>query len=194
MEKCCGADTADLCQIVICNSRDKCCGDSDTSEPAICWALWESTEKAETWSGGSCCSAESRAPSRDSIDSNCCSKASGGCDSERKSDAIARSTTTHSDPESSGFHQDCSEHSSPKQAGTRCQWCCCCPLRPVRVPEPQPTPVAQRPSSEREMARDNEKSGDIQILRLTGQRSIRHCHAFLPCSCDTQAVLCVWRE
>ena len=75
-----------------------------------------------------------------------------------------------------------------------CEWCCCCPMCPMPVPEPPPARVNHRSSLEKEKADCQAMARRIEPPPIT-VLAIAH-PMLLPIIPEQswQAVLCVWRE
>jgi len=209
LEKCCGAGARleELCPVVVCESEVTCGADSDPAcARDICCKVQVETEQKPTCEiSGVCCgkaplsSAALQSTQKASIcksesESACCTVSTICQPTELKSAAPSTETESPKPDSSQDTEQTCDEHSSPSKGQLNCEWCCCCPVRPTRVPDPPQTPVAQRPSNEKTKVESTSAGVRIVVNVLSPVRlDLDAVNVTIP-SNDRQAILCIWRE
>jgi hypothetical protein len=73
-----------------------------------------------------------------------------------------------------------------------CLWCVCCPMGRPKPPVPQPPPVVQRPTSEKEKVKDDATCGRLD-LPPSAAPQLTFANQDPPLPPDSrQAMLCVW--
>jgi len=192
LEECCGAGdrVAEFCRIAERTCDDAGCGDRGAVSPGGCCSDDEPDASQFDCGGGRC--TEEAEESREESPESCCTSTScsdeSTCDDEDSSSSCA---VAHADNSVEMTGDACPAHSSSKCA-LQCLLCCCCPLRPVRLPQPQPTPVTQRTSLEKEKVLEDAPPVAVQPNVQRPHRALRDFPP-IPMTCSTrQAVLCVW--
>jgi hypothetical protein len=94
----------------------------------------------------------------------------------------------------SGDAKPDSNRPSSDSRGFICVWCCCCPLRPIRVPEPPQARVIERSSDERIKVRADTRICRLEAKETAPAQRVRSTFAIPVPSDARQAILCVWRE
>lgn len=193
LEKCCGAGdlVGEFCQIKIDDCGDACREAADATRSSGCCSDDEPVASQSTCGGGNCTS-EAQGFSKDESESCCEStlcadepSSSVDCSPDSPAVAMDRAGLERTVPA-------CSAHTSPGKGAMECLWCCCCPLRPVRLPHPQPTPVTQRSTLEKVKVEREAEPGSIQTHVQTPPLLFRDA-PIIPLPCSTrQAILCVW--
>lgn len=195
LEKCCGAAerVREFCPDLDCNSGDTCREDRTAAGHATCCsANDESAEPAASDGEGTCCSVMPRETPEETNESCCGSTSCGGekAGTETKSNSAWRDASPNYEP--SRTRPSCSTHSRAGQGLMQCLWCCCCPLRPIRLPEPQPTPVTQRSTLEKVKALEDAIPIAFQSIIQPPRRDIRESVEIPRASSTRQAILCIW--
>lgn len=155
--------------------------DVDSVDVVTCCSATPSGEiPAEKSTPTSCCSATLE------VETPSCSEASStGCCGEDEA-------AEQPEPDVASY---CPDHSAAGAKPLTCDWCCCCPVRPIRVPvPPQPAPAAQRSSLEKvhttqAIADYSTAAASIHSAPFAGKLTP------VPLTASSrQSVLCVWRE
>ncbi len=180
---------------------DACCGAGDRLEEFCAITCDDATEKPDETedccfqsrampdeSSGCCRASDDAAP-----DSPCCSAKENpaGCDVETSLEDLDCSGSR--EERNSGSGRSCIEHASGRQ-GFRCEWCCCCPVRPNPIPSPPQAPAPARVSVERIKAQALAKSAVVDAGALVATSRVERPFDALVPSNSRQSVLCVWRE
>jgi len=165
-----------------CASEATCCKSETQCTAASSSADAEPTE--------GCCGSRSEAAVEEA-DACCASSSACGADQNRASDCSSAGETQRAC--GGGAPCDSSTRCADPTSKAPCEWCCCCPLRPLRGPEPQPTPVTQRSSSEKATP-DKAAPTRLESPNLT-RDLIPRLRSETATSFDSrQSVLCIWRE
>jgi len=189
LEKCCGAGdrVREFCQIL-----DDDCGDNREAARSSGCCSDEEQIASQSACGGGSCSSEAQGSSEEESESCCVStlradEPSSSDDCSPDSPAVE---TDHSGLQKTVFA--CSAHTSPGMGAMECLWCCCCPPRPIRLPDPQPTPVTQRSTLEKVKVEKDSGPGAIQTLVHTPPLQFLNAPIVPLPSSTRQAILCVW--